>query len=152
MLADTQGFIRDVVIARFFGTGMYSQAFVVAFRIPNLLRDMVAEGAENAADPVFSEYAAKNQKRNSWHLANCLLNILLVILAALTILGVVFSPWIVRLIAPGFSADTLKISGNSPAYQDHLSLFTADCLERLLYEGVEFSKALQPPGLLCPCL
>ena len=41
-------------------------------------------------------------------MANCLLNILLVILAALTILGVVFSPWIVRLIAPGFSADTLK--------------------------------------------
>ena len=103
------GFIRDVVIARFFGTGMYSQAFVVAFRIPNLLRDMVAEGAVNAAFvPVFSEYAAKKSKEEFWHLANCVVNILLVILAALTILGVVFSPWIVRLIAPGFSADALK--------------------------------------------
>ena len=103
------GFIRDVVIARMFGTGMYSQAFVVAFRIPNLLRDMVAEGAVNAAFvPVFSEYAAKKSKEEFWHLANCLLNILLVILAGLTILGVVFSPWIVRLIAPGFSADPLK--------------------------------------------
>ncbi|HAH22139.1 MAG TPA: murein biosynthesis integral membrane protein MurJ, partial [Candidatus Omnitrophica bacterium] len=80
-----------------------------AFRIPNLLRDMVAEGAVNAAFvPVFSEYAAKKSKEEFWHLANCVVNILLVILAALTILGVVFSPWIVRLIAPGFSADALK--------------------------------------------
>src|SRR3989338_2528068 len=103
------GFIRDVVIARMFGTGMYSQGFVVAFRIPNLLRDMVAEGAVNAAFvPVFSEYSARKSKEEFWHLANCLLNILLVILAALTILGVVFSPWIVRLIAPGFSSDALK--------------------------------------------
>ncbi len=108
-LSRVLGFIRDVVIARMFGTGMHSQAFVVAFRIPNLLRDMVAEGAVNAAFvPVFSEYAAKKSREEFWHLANCLLNILLVILAALTILGVVFSPWIVRLIAPGFSSDTVK--------------------------------------------
>ncbi len=109
LLSRVLGFIRDVVIARMFGTGMHSQAFVVAFRIPNLLRDMVAEGAVNAAFvPVFSEYSARKSKEEFWHLANCLLNLLLIVLAALTILGVVFSPWIVRLIAPGFSADTLK--------------------------------------------
>lgn len=103
------GFVRDVVIARMFGTGMHSQAFVVAFRIPNLLRDMVAEGAVNSAFvPVFSEYSANKSKKEFWHLANCLLNILLIVLAALTILGMVFSPWIVRLIAPGFSLDALK--------------------------------------------
>lgn len=103
------GFVRDVVIARMFGTGMHSQAFVVAFRIPNLLRDMVAEGAVNAAFvPVFSEYSARKSKEEFWHLANCLLNLLLIVLAALTILGVALSPWIVRLIAPGFSLDALK--------------------------------------------
>ena len=60
------GFIRDVVIARFFGTGMYSQAFVVAFRIPISCGIWWPEGAVNAAFvPVFSEYAARKSKRIS---------------------------------------------------------------------------------------
>ena len=43
------GFVRDIIIARFFGTARYAEAFVVAFRIPNMLRDLVGEGATNAA-------------------------------------------------------------------------------------------------------
>ena len=57
------GFVRDMVIARIFGVYIYAQAFVVAFKIPNLFRDMVGEGATNAAFvPVFSEYIAKHSK------------------------------------------------------------------------------------------
>jgi len=97
------GFIRDVVIARLFGVYTIAQAFVIAFRIPNLLRDFVGEGATNAAFvPVFSEYQHKHSKEEFWELANVVLNLLLVILSLITLLGVIFSPVIVRLIAPGF--------------------------------------------------
>jgi len=103
------GFIRDVVIARLFGVYVYAQAFVIAFRIPNLFRDLVGEGAANAAFvPVFSEYTVKHEKEEFWELANVILNLLLVIVMAITVLGVIFSPIIVRLIAPGFTADPYK--------------------------------------------
>jgi putative peptidoglycan lipid II flippase len=89
---------------------LYAQAFVIAFKIPNLLRDLVGEGAVNSAlVPVFSEYAHKKTKEEFWKLANVVLNILLIILSLLTLLGVLFSPLIVKIIAPGFSADPEKL-------------------------------------------
>ncbi|MDD4954230.1 MAG: murein biosynthesis integral membrane protein MurJ, partial [Candidatus Omnitrophica bacterium] len=103
------GFLRDVVIARLFGVYVYAQAFVIAFRIPNLFRDFVAEGATNAAlVPVFSEYAAKHTKEEFWELSNVVLNLLLVVLAAITLLGIIFAEPIVRMIAPGFVAEPEK--------------------------------------------
>jgi len=103
LLSRLLGFVRDIVIARLFGVYLYSQAFVIAFRIPNLFRDLVGEGASNAVFvPVFSEYAHKHTQEEFWELANVVLNLLLVILMAITILGITFSPLIVRLIAPGF--------------------------------------------------
>lgn len=104
------GFLRDILIARFFGTARYAQAFVVAFRIPNMLRDLVGEGATNAAlVPVLSEYSETRKKEEFWHLANVLLNVVLVVLATLTLAGVIFAPVIVRLIAPGFVNDAEKL-------------------------------------------
>ena len=104
------GFIRDVVIARLFGIYIYAEAFVIAFRIPNLFRDFCGEGATNAVFvPVFSEYAVKHTKEEFWELANVVLNLLLVILMSITLLGVIFSPFIVRLIAPGFVASPEKL-------------------------------------------
>jgi len=109
------GFIRDIIIARLFGVYLYAQAFVIAFRIPNLFRDLVGEGASNAAIvPVLSEYSLKRSQEEFWELANILLNLLAVVLSAITILGIIFSPLIVRLIAPGFigSADKLQATIN----------------------------------------
>lgn len=104
------GFLRDIVIARLFGVYLYAQAFVIAFKIPNLFRDLLGEGSANAAlVPVFSEYSLKKPKEEFWELANIVLNILLVILMAVTLLGIVFSPVIVRLIAPGFIASPEKL-------------------------------------------
>ncbi len=103
------GFLRDILIAKFFGTARYAQAFVVAFRIPNMLRDLIGEGATNAAFvPVLSEYSATKKKEEFWHLANVLLNVILIVLAGVTLLGVIFAPLIVRLIAPGFIGDPEK--------------------------------------------
>ena len=105
------GFARDILIARFFGTARYAQAFVVAFRIPNMLRDLIGEGATNSAFvPVLSEYSQTRKKEEFWHLANVLLNVLLIALSAVTLLGVVFAPLIVRLIAPGFITDPEKLN------------------------------------------
>lgn len=104
------GFIRDCIIARLFGIYVYAQAFVIAFKIPNLFRDLVGEGAANAAFvPVFSEYALKPKKEEFWEAANVLLNLMLIILMSITILGIVFSPFIVRFIAPGFLSDPQKL-------------------------------------------
>ena len=103
------GFVRDIVIAAFFGTAVYAQAFVVAFRIPNLLRDLVGEGATNAAlVPVLTEELHKNGKESFLRLSQVLFNIMFVTLLGLTAIGMLASPLIVRLIAPGFLADPEK--------------------------------------------
>lgn len=104
------GLIRDIVIARLFGVYVYAQAFVVAFKIPNLFRDLLGEGAANAAFvPVFSEYSLKHTKEEFWELVNIVLNLLLVVLMAVTLLGILLAPVIVRIIAPGFIADKEKL-------------------------------------------
>jgi len=104
------GLIRDMVIARIFGVYIYAQAFVIAFRIPNLFRDLVGEGATNAAFvPVFSEYTIKHTREEFWELANVVLNLSLIILMSITLLGIIFSPVIVRRIAPGFIASPEKL-------------------------------------------
>ncbi|KPK41796.1 MAG: hypothetical protein AMJ78_04465 [Omnitrophica WOR_2 bacterium SM23_29] len=110
LLSRILGFVRDIVIASIFGTLAPAQAFVVAFRIPNLLRDLVGEGATNAAFvPVLSEYATKRTKRDFWELAGIILNAMIVILAVISVLGIVFAPFIVRTIAPGFVKEAEKL-------------------------------------------
>ena len=103
------GFIRDIVLANLLGTGMIAEAFFVAQRIPNLLRDLVGEGAANAAIvPVLVEYQKKRSKEQ-WHqLVNILLAWAVIILGTLTLLGIIIAPWIVRLMAPGFIGDASK--------------------------------------------
>src|SRR3989338_8282906 len=71
------GFIRDILIAKLFGTASHAQAFVVAFRIPNLLRDLVGEGATNSAVvPVFTEELTQKGKQQFYGLAQEEFNIL----------------------------------------------------------------------------
>ncbi|GAG85568.1 unnamed protein product, partial [marine sediment metagenome] len=109
LLSRILGFIRDVIIARFFGTGAICDAFIMAFSIPNLLRDLVGEGATNAAVvPVLTDELTKNGKEEFWKLAHVLFNIFLVILAGVTVLGIVFAPAIVSVIAFGFKVSPEK--------------------------------------------
>ncbi|MBI4437134.1 MAG: murein biosynthesis integral membrane protein MurJ [Candidatus Omnitrophica bacterium] len=96
------GFVRDVLIARFFGTGIAAQAFVVAFLIPNLLRDLVAEGAMSAAViPILASYLRKG-KEEFMKLSLYLLNTSILIIGTMSVLGVILAPAIVSLVAPGF--------------------------------------------------
>ena len=104
-LSRTVGLARDILIANFFGSGMAADAFIVAFRIPNLLRRLFAEGSFSVAFiPVFTEYLQTRSKEEAFLLARVVSTFLVLILTGITILGIVFSPLIVRIIAPGFES------------------------------------------------
>jgi putative peptidoglycan lipid II flippase len=97
------GLVRDMVVARYFGSGMAADAFFVAFRIPNLLRRLFAEGSLSIAFiPVFTEYLQKKSREDALELARVVLTLLALVLAIVTIIGVLASPWIVRVQAFGF--------------------------------------------------
>ncbi|MBF0504212.1 MAG: murein biosynthesis integral membrane protein MurJ [Candidatus Omnitrophica bacterium] len=100
------GFLRDVILARFLGTGFLAEAFFVAQRIPNLLRDLAGEGAANAAFvPVLLEYSQKRSKEHWQECINAVLAWSVIILGIITVIGMVMAPWIVRMIAPGFARE-----------------------------------------------
>jgi putative peptidoglycan lipid II flippase len=97
------GLARDILIANFFGSGLSADAFFVAFRIPNLLRRLFAEGSFSVAFiPVFTEYLQKQSRQQAIELAQVVLTVMIFILTIVTVLGIIFSPIIVRIIAPGF--------------------------------------------------
>lgn len=103
------GFVRDTVIARAFGAGMETDAFFVAFRIPNLLRRLFAEGAfSQAFVPVLSEY--KNQKGfdATKDLIDHVASVLALALFVVTLIGMVAAPLIIYVSAPGFAANPDK--------------------------------------------
>ena len=98
------GLARDQVLAAFFGAGNDMDAFVVAFRIPNLLRDLVGEGAMSAAFvPTFTRELALNGKPHAWRLGNNVLNALLVTTGAIVLCGVIFARPLVGLYAGDFA-------------------------------------------------
>jgi putative peptidoglycan lipid II flippase len=109
VLSRITGLVRDVLLANLFGTQAAAQAFFVAFKIPNAFRDIVGEGAGNAAFvPVFCECLQKRPKADFLKLVNSLFRVLFGISVLLVLAGIVFSPGIVRLVAPGFSNDIAK--------------------------------------------
>ena len=104
LLSRVFGFIRDVVVAGFFGAGLATDAFFVAFRIPNLLRRLFAEGSLTIAFiPVFTEYLKKKSREEALELASIAFTLLSIVLAVVSVAGILLSPWIVRVMAPGFS-------------------------------------------------
>ncbi|PPD56510.1 MAG: murein biosynthesis integral membrane protein MurJ [Methylotenera sp.] len=104
------GFVRDTLIARVFGAGMITDAFIVAFKIPNLLRRISAEGAfSQAFVPILAEYKSQRTFEETHSLVNRVATWLGVILVGVTLLGMLAAPWIVALIAPGFKAEPDKM-------------------------------------------
>ncbi len=97
------GLTRDLLFAALLGAGFFADAYVIAFRIPNLLRDLFAEGAfSNAFVPTFTDYRLNRSREQAWALGNLVLGVLLLVVGLLTLLGIFLSPEIVSLIAPGF--------------------------------------------------
>ena len=104
------GFIRDMILARLLGASASADAFFVAYRIPNLLRELLAEGSMSAAFiPVFTEYHTLRSKRETWELVSAAFTTLLSIVTMITLVGIVVAPTIVWLLAPGFHEDPTKL-------------------------------------------
>jgi putative peptidoglycan lipid II flippase len=97
------GLAREQIFAALFGGGRVMDAFTIAFRIPNLLRDLFAEGALSTAFvTVFTRTAALEDDAAAWRLANKVATLTIVCLSAITVLGIVSAPWLVAALAPGF--------------------------------------------------
>ena len=109
LLSRVFGFVRDAVIAWFLGAGLGSDAFFVAFRIPNLLRRLFAEGSLSISFiPVFTDYLTHKGKANAYALAASAFRILSILLVVVVLLGMLLSPLMVRIIAPGFTDSAAK--------------------------------------------
>ncbi|RPJ59425.1 MAG: murein biosynthesis integral membrane protein MurJ [Acidobacteria bacterium] len=97
------GLVREQVLAHYFGANLYSDAWRVAFRIPNLLRDLFAEGALSSAFvPTFTEYLRKRGKEDAWLLGNLVVNGLMVLLGLFALALLLFPNVFVFLMAEGF--------------------------------------------------
>ena len=109
MLSRVLGLIRDVVLARYLGVSAGTDAFFVAFRIPNFLRRLFAEGAFNQAFvPVLSEYRSNGPLAAVQQLINRVAGTLGLTLASVTLVGVLGAPVLITLFAPGFSDDPVQ--------------------------------------------
>ena len=126
LLSRLLGFVRDLIIARAFGAGTATDAFFAAFRLPNMLRELLGEGALSAAFiPVFTEAFTKRGRESAWRLAWTILTLLVVLLVLVSIAGILLAPWLIRLIAPGFQAIPSKL---------HLAIY----LTRLMFPYILF--------------
>jgi putative peptidoglycan lipid II flippase len=106
------GVVREQVVAAFFGAGAAMDAYNVAFRIPNLLRDLFAEGAMSAAFvPTFTRTLTTEGKEPAWRLGNHVINALIVVTAALVALGIVFAePLVLTFAAERYTSDPRQLA------------------------------------------
>ena len=103
LLSRITGYLRDKVIAATLGAGMRSDAFFVAFRIPNMLREIIGEGAmSSAVIPVYARVAADRDEEQARAFVGRVAATFALILTVITVLGILASPWLVRLLAGQF--------------------------------------------------
>lgn len=109
LLCRILGLGREIVISNQFGAGVETDAFFVAFMIPNLLRSFLGEGALNTTFiPVFSDYITQNNQKKADAFASNVLNILILVLIIIIVLGIWGAPFIVNIVASGFRYEPLK--------------------------------------------
>jgi len=109
LLSRITGFVRDLLIARAFGAGMMTDAFFVAFKLPNLLRRLFAEGAfSQAFVPILAEYKNRHGDEAAHLLVSKTATLLSLALAVVAALGVLAAPLLVYVSAPGFASEPAK--------------------------------------------
>lgn len=105
------GFVRDAIVARIFGAGIATDAFFVAFKLPNLLRRIFAEGAfSQAFVPVLAEYKHQQGEEAARFFISRVSGLLTLVLAAVTVIGILAAPWVIMLTAPGFTSSADKLA------------------------------------------
>lgn len=107
MVSRVLGFVRDAIIARFFGAGMATDAFFVAFKLPNLLRRIFAEGAfSQAFVPILAEYKSQRGEEAARTFVAYVSGLLTLVLAIITLIGVITAPIVIMVTAPGFMSES----------------------------------------------
>src|SRR5262249_17010988 len=105
------GLARDQLSAALFGGGALMDAFTVAFRIPNLLRDLFAEGALSTAfTTTFSRTFVQDGDKPAWRLANKVCTLAIVFMSAVTVIGIVAAPWLVSVLGFGFTGEKAALT------------------------------------------
>lgn len=111
MFSRVLGLVREMIFARYFGAGFLYDAYQAAFTIPNVLRDLFAEGALSAAFvKVFTDYQIKKGEKEAWRLASLVMNALAVVLSVLVIVGILLTPYLVSVVASGFSPEKAALT------------------------------------------
>jgi putative peptidoglycan lipid II flippase len=111
MCSRVLGLAREQIFAAIFGGGRLMDAFTIAFRIPNLLRDLFAEGALSTAFvTTFSKTTAVQGDAAAWRLADKVATLAIIVLSAITIAGIISAPWLVSVLAPGFDGDKAALT------------------------------------------
>ena len=111
MFSRVLGLVREMIFAKYFGAGFLYDAYQAAFTIPNVLRDLFAEGALSAAFvKVFTDYQIKKGEAEAWRLASLVMNALAVVLSVFVILGVLLTPYLVSIVASGFSPEKAALT------------------------------------------
>src|SRR3979490_1677591 len=105
------GLLREVIFAALFGASRNMDAFLTAFRAPNMLRDLFAEGALSTAFvTTFSRRIATDGDASAWRLASQVATLTLVFMSALTVLGIIGAPALIRILAPGFPSEKAALT------------------------------------------
>jgi putative peptidoglycan lipid II flippase len=142
------GLVRDQVMSYYFGAGVVTDAFVAAFRVPNALRDLFAEGALSSAFvPTLTAEREKRGEESAWHLVRRVVTAVIVILGAVTVIIVVFAPGIIRVYASGFSAAKTALAVTMTRIMAPFILFVAlaaVAMGALNTRGKFFLPALAP--------
>jgi len=111
MLSRVLGLGRELIFAGLFGAGRGMDAFITAFRAPNLLRDLFAEGALSTAFvTVFSQKIATEGEESAWSLAAKMASLTVIFMSLISLLGVIFAPQLIYVLAPGFSPDKILLT------------------------------------------
>src|SRR5688500_3083752 len=141
------GYLREQRIAALLGTTDMSDAYATAYVIPNLLRRLVGEGAVSAAFiPTFTRYLTEDRKKDAFEFVNTLLSVLTLFLAAVTVLGIAFSPEIVALVAEGFEDSPAKLAATAKLNRIMFSYLALVSLSALAMRVLNSLHRFCPPA------
>jgi len=151
------GFARDAIVARVFGAGMATDAFFVAFKLPNLLRRIFAEGAfSQAFVPILAEYKSKQGEEATRVFVSYVSGLLTLALALVTVLGMLAAPWVIMITAPGFADTADKFALTSSllriTFPYILLISLASLVGAILNTWNRFSVPAFAPTLLNICM
>lgn len=142
------GYIRDAVIAAYFGTGTFADIFFIAYRIPNFFRRLVGEGSLTVSFiPVFTEELTLNSKDRAKRLVSISFTFFTILLAVLTIIGILFSPQIVEIMVPGFAKIENKLPLTISLTQWMFPFLFFICLAALSMGILNSLKCFSAPAL-----